>query len=86
MQTIGGKSHDAVAWRLKASALPAGPERQGSFPSLKAYRKSIIEKVESRYVSELMSHCNGDIDRACKVPGLKKARLYQLLIKYGDDQ
>jgi two-component system NtrC family response regulator len=55
---------------------------KGSFLSLKHYRKSAIESVERRYLSELMSRCGGDIEKVCKVSGLKRARLYQLLNKY----
>jgi two-component system NtrC family response regulator len=55
---------------------------EGSFPTLKHFRKSAIESVERRYISELMSHCGGDIEKACKVSGIKRARLYQLLNKY----
>jgi two-component system NtrC family response regulator len=63
--------------------IPASSLRgKGSFLSLKHYRKSAIESVERRYLSELMSRCGGDIEKACKVSGLKRARLYQLLNKY----
>jgi DNA-binding NtrC family response regulator len=41
-----------------------------------------IELIERRYIAKLMSHCGSDIDRACKVSGLKRARLYQLIKKY----
>ncbi|MEJ2730930.1 MAG: sigma-54 dependent transcriptional regulator [Deltaproteobacteria bacterium] len=63
--------------------IPASSLRgKDSFLSLKHYRKSAIESVERRYLSELMSRYGGDIEKACKVSGLKRARLYQLLNKY----
>lgn len=81
MQTIGGKPHaPGSACPEKPASLPG---RKGDFPKLKAYRKSIIARFERQYISELMVHCKGDIDMACSVAGLKKARLYQLLKQYG---
>ncbi|MCP4687477.1 MAG: sigma-54-dependent Fis family transcriptional regulator, partial [Desulfobacterales bacterium] len=54
----------------------------GGFPTLKQYRAGVIETAEKRYLNELMTFCAGDVDRACRVSGLKRARLYQLLKKY----
>jgi two-component system NtrC family response regulator len=83
MQAIGGKTPDPVGADPEMSAAVPNPGSKGNFPKLKTYRKSIIERGERRYLSELMAHCNDDIDKACIVAGLKKARLYQLLKKYG---
>ncbi len=52
------------------------------FPTLKHYRAGIIETAEKRYLKELMTFSAGDVDHACGVSGLKRARLYQLLKKY----
>jgi two-component system NtrC family response regulator len=52
-------------------------------PSLKNYRSGVIETAEKKYLDELINFCTGDIDKACHVSGLKRARLYQLLKKYG---
>lgn len=86
MQTISGKPHDPVDAPLEMSVSSARPGHQGGFPKLKAYRKLIIERVERQYIFELMAHCKGDIDKACIAAGLKKARLYQLLKKYGSEK
>ncbi len=51
-------------------------------PTLKSYRAGIIETAEKKYLNELMNFCAGDVDQACHVSGLKRARLYQLLKKY----
>lgn len=80
MQTIGGKSTILTDECMEIAVSP--PKWKTGFPTLKNYRKFAIEKVERRYLSELMSHCRGDIDKACIVSGLKRARLYQLLKKY----
>jgi two-component system, NtrC family, response regulator len=86
MQTIGGKTHGPEeSYPHMPDSVPRPMDKDG-FPKLKAYRKSIIELVEGQYISELMAHCNGDIDMACAVAGLKKARLYQLLKKYESDR
>ncbi len=86
MPTIGGKPKDRGPAHLEMPVSVLGPGHKGDFPKLKAYRKSSIERVERRYIAELMAHCRGDIDLACIVAGLKKARLYQLLKKYGSDK
>ncbi len=49
---------------------------------MKQYRAGIIETAEKRYLNELTIFCAGDVDHACRVSGLKRARLYQLLKKY----
>jgi two-component system NtrC family response regulator len=81
MHAIGGKQSDPEESALDLS--PSEVNSEGYFPPLKAYRRSVIDNIEKRYISELMSHCRSDIDRACKVSGLKRARLYQLIKKYG---
>ncbi len=81
MHAIGGKQRDSNESAL--DLLPSKVSPAGYFPPLKTYRRSAIDNIEKRYISELMSHCGSDIDRACKVSGLKRARLYQLIKKYG---
>ncbi len=86
MQAIGGKPADRTNTCPDTTASLPGPGQADGFPELKAYRKSIIEKVEKQYLSDLMDRCEGDVDRACDLAGLKKARLYQLLKKYGNQR
>jgi two-component system, NtrC family, response regulator len=83
MHTIGRKS-DSLTDTCMETPAPL-PGREGGFPTLKQYRQSAVERVERRYLSELMSHCGGDVDMACAVSGLKRARMYQLLKKYEND-
>jgi hypothetical protein len=40
-----------------------------------------MEQLESAYLEQLMRETQGDIQAACAVSGLKRARLYQLLKK-----
>jgi two-component system, NtrC family, response regulator len=54
----------------------------GKLPTMKAYRRQATEAAEKQYLSELLRHTNDDIDEACKISGLKRARLYELLKKH----
>lgn len=83
MHTISSKPGGLADASMEMTA--SLPRREGSFPTLKNYRKSTIESIERRYLSELMSFCGDDIEKACEVSGIKRARLYQLLKKYGSD-
>jgi two-component system NtrC family response regulator len=81
MHTIGGKSNEMEEIYMDMFSSITDPS--GGFPPLKPYRRSAIESIERWYISKLMPHCGGDIDMACRVSGLKRARLYQLIKKYG---
>jgi transcriptional regulator of acetoin/glycerol metabolism len=45
------------------------------FPKLKEFRHSL----EKRYLNDLMSLTNGNIQKACKISGLSRSRFYELL-------
>jgi two-component system, NtrC family, response regulator len=81
MHTIGGNQIGLE--NIYQDMFSSIAEPGGGFPSLKDYRNSAIESIESWYISKLMPRCGGDIDKACRVSGLKRARLYQLIKKYG---
>jgi two-component system NtrC family response regulator len=51
-------------------------------PPWKAHRQQAIRQVEERYLKDLVQYTAGDIAAACKISGLKRARLYQLLKQY----
>ncbi|MBN1293476.1 MAG: sigma-54-dependent Fis family transcriptional regulator [Candidatus Latescibacteria bacterium] len=53
-----------------------------SLPSLKEYRENIVSIAEKEYLKELMKKTEGDIEKACIISNLKRARLYSLLKKY----
>ena len=80
MHTIGSQPDNPATTRIELSAPP--PDHADRFPTLKDYRQSAIECVEKEYLTALMSHCNGDMEKACAISGLKRARMYQLLKKY----
>ena len=81
MHAIGGRQKELEEVYTDIFSSMAGPE--GGFPPLRDYRRSAIESIERWYIAKLMPHCGGDIDKACDVSGLKRARLYQLIKKYG---
>jgi two-component system NtrC family response regulator len=54
----------------------------GKLPTMKTYRRRATEAAEKQYLSELMNQTEDNIDEACKVSGLKRARLYELIKKY----
>ena len=47
-------------------------------PVFKAYR----EEVEIRYLRDLMTAAENKIPRACKISGISRSRLYEMLAKY----
>jgi two-component system, NtrC family, response regulator len=57
-------------------------ELKGKLPTMKAFRRKAKEAAEKQYLSTLLDRTQGDIDEACRISGLKRARLYELLKKY----
>lgn len=49
---------------------------------LKEFRRNIFDIIEKRYLERLMMKCGNDIQQACKISGLQRARLYELMRKY----
>jgi len=54
-----------------------------TLPTLKEMRNSVIIKAEREYLHELIAVTEGNIDLACRISDLKRARLYELLKKHG---
>ena len=63
-------------------ATPEGDVPSPSFPSLQALRESAITRVEREYLQNLMSVARDKITEACRLSGLSRSRLYELLKKY----
>jgi len=53
------------------------------FPTWKHYRQKAVENAEQQYIQRLIRICEGNIDRACRLSKLKRARIYQLMKKLG---
>jgi two-component system, NtrC family, response regulator len=52
------------------------------FPSLKAFKTRVTENAEVHYVRELITTSGNNVKEACRLSGISRARLYQLLKKY----
>ncbi|MFZ5452538.1 MAG: sigma-54-dependent transcriptional regulator [Thermodesulfobacteriota bacterium] len=52
------------------------------FSTLEKARKDAVAEVEKRYLRDLMHQVRGDIQTACQISGLSRARLYSLLKQY----
>ena len=76
---IGSKSGQPLATGTSQEPPPIAPP---GFPTLKGYRSTAIGRAEKYYLEQLTHHCRGDIDLACRLSGLKRARFYQLIKKH----
>ncbi len=56
--------------------------RPDNFPVFRDYRVNQIEAIEKKYLQDLILYTNNDMQKACKVAGLSKSRLYGLLKKH----
>ena len=59
-------------------------QNMGSDRSLadwKTFRQQALSAIEKRYIRDLMETTGGDMEKACEISGLKRARLYQLVKK-----
>jgi two-component system NtrC family response regulator len=52
---------------------------QGPFPTINAFR----DLVERRYLDQLLRLTHGNRKEACRISGLSRTRLFELLKKYG---
>lgn len=74
-----------IAQALIGRESPGGyniPEYEPDFPKLQQFRDSAIEKAEKQYLSDLLAHTGKDVKSVCRISGLSRSRLYELLRKY----
>ncbi|MBW1922308.1 MAG: sigma-54-dependent Fis family transcriptional regulator [Deltaproteobacteria bacterium] len=64
---------------LPAPSSPSGPLEQGPLPTLKAFR----EEAERRYLQRLWHRTGASRKEMCRVSGLSRTRLFELLKKHG---
>ncbi|MBU2515383.1 sigma-54 dependent transcriptional regulator [bacterium] len=78
--------HSTEVSRKKESTHPDPPDTwfdvSGQFPSLKEFKNKIIENAEIRYLKELTEFSKNSVKEACRLSGISRARLYQLLKKH----
>lgn len=53
------------------------------FPTLKDVRDAVNRNLEQEYLEQLRAECGGKVLEACRLAGITRSRLYQLLQKYG---
>jgi two-component system NtrC family response regulator len=51
-------------------------------PRLQKFRETAVTEAERRYLMDLLSVTEGDIQKACQISGLSRSRLYALLKKH----
>jgi two-component system NtrC family response regulator len=56
---------------------------QKSLPQLRVFRQAAIARAEVSYLQRLVSETRGNSKEACRVSGLSRSRLYELLKKHG---
>ncbi|MBI9082025.1 MAG: sigma-54-dependent Fis family transcriptional regulator [Desulfobacterales bacterium] len=54
-----------------------------ALPPYKVFRKTVLAEAEKGYFDRLMTLAQGDIRQACRISGLGRTRLYDLLKKNG---
>ncbi|MGD8513911.1 MAG: sigma-54 dependent transcriptional regulator [Deltaproteobacteria bacterium] len=57
-------------------------DRKETLPGLQALREAAVAEVEKNYLQELMSLTGGKVKDACRISGLSRSRLYELLKKH----
>lgn len=60
----------------------APPRNPAQFPKLKAFRRTAAAEARRRYLRDLISSTGGNLKQICKVSGLSRSRLYELLKKH----
>jgi two-component system NtrC family response regulator len=57
-------------------------DRRQTLPRLQALRQAAVAEVEKNYLEELISVTGGKMKEACRLSGLSRSRLYELLKKH----
>ena len=60
-----------------------GYESQEEMPSIQDIRDMAVDRVEKKYLQDLMAFTRGRIKESCRISGLSRSRLYTLLKKHG---
>ena len=61
---------------------PIDPDWDPSLPTFREYRQQVIDHAERQYLEHLIPHSAQDIREACRISGLSKSRLYELMQKH----
>ncbi|HQM45514.1 MAG TPA: sigma-54 dependent transcriptional regulator [Smithellaceae bacterium] len=61
---------------------PSGDVMPEKLSRLKDFRNDTYARAEKQYLQQLMSTSKGDIETACKISGVCRARLYEIMKKH----
>jgi two-component system, NtrC family, response regulator len=53
-----------------------------AFPTIQEMRDRVVDEAERKYLHDLLSFTQGNIQEACRISGLSRSRFYLLLKKY----
>jgi two-component system NtrC family response regulator len=76
------KLAQAKSFGLSPSDVDPETVPPAALPALKDFRKDVYEQAESKYLRQLIKASGGDIQKACRISGLGRARLYELLTRH----
>jgi two-component system NtrC family response regulator len=63
----------------ESSSLAPSPR---AFPTIQEMRDRVVDEAERKYLHDLLSFTQGNIQEACRISGLSRSRFYLLLKKY----
>lgn len=72
---LSGESDDTEAY--------PSYEKPEDMPPIQDIRDMAVDKVEKKYLQDLMAFTKGRIKESCRISGLSRSRLYTLLKKHG---
>jgi DNA-binding NtrC family response regulator len=73
----------AVGKRQSGELKEASEFEKCERPPWKTYRDSALIAVERQYFRDLLQYCDGDLQDACRLSGVGRTRLYELLKESG---
>jgi two-component system, NtrC family, response regulator len=67
---------------VHGNAIEVDEVKKDVFPNFKKHRQNVLSDQEKNYLLELMELTHGNINKACQLSNLSRARLYNLMKKY----
>jgi two-component system NtrC family response regulator len=61
----------------------SGFSRERPLPPLNVVRQAAVAGAEAGYLKDLLAKTKGNIKESCRISGLSRSRLYELLKKHG---
>ena len=76
------KQQPALLEPLKKSSAALPLDFDKELPKFRDAREAVVGHLEKTYLTRLAQHCGSDVAEACRLSGLSRARLYELLKKH----